>query len=113
MSEPRANRTSGYDAYLLLEVAGHCCDDDLALLLRNAATGLADNGKLVVVERLSNVGSLDEDQAEFDLPMLCMHGSGVRTRSEFASVAADAGLEVTASTLVGWGMTVLDLHRVP
>ncbi|MEU3474527.1 siderophore-interacting protein [Rhodococcus sp. NPDC006774] len=113
MSEPRANRASGYDAYLLLEVTGHYRDEDLALLLRNAATGLADNGKLVVVERLSNDGSFDEDQAEFDLLMLCMHGSGVRTRSEFASVAADAGLAVTASTLVGWGITVLDLHRVP
>ncbi|WP_143537944.1 MULTISPECIES: siderophore-interacting protein [unclassified Rhodococcus (in: high G+C Gram-positive bacteria)] len=108
LTEPR---TGGFDAYLLLEITGHYRDDDLVLLLRNAATGLADNGKLVVVERLSDDDSYNEDQAELDLLMLCMHGSGVRTKAEFASVAADAGLAVTASTLVGWGMSVLDLHR--
>ncbi|MDJ0469606.1 siderophore-interacting protein [Rhodococcoides fascians] len=112
MSEPHVEHGNGFDAYLLLEVTGHYRDDDLALLLRNAATGLADNGKLVVVERLSNDGSFNEDQSEFDLLMLCMHGSGVRTKAEFACVAADAGLEVAASTLVGWGISVLDLRRV-
>jgi hypothetical protein len=113
MSEPHVEHGNGFDAYLLLEVTGHYRDDDLALLLRNAATGLADNGKLVVVERLSDGGSFNEDQSELDLLMLCMHGSGVRTKAEFASVAAAAGLTVRASTSVGWGTTVLDLQRAP
>ncbi|WP_415975568.1 SIP domain-containing protein [Rhodococcus sp. 077-4] len=110
MSEPHEVPAGGYDAYLLLEVTGHYRDDDLALLLRNAAKGLADNGRLVVVERVPADDFFDEDQSEFDLLMLCMHGSGVRTKTEFASVAADAGLSITASTLVGWGITVLDLR---
>ena len=112
MSAPRTNETGGFDAYLLLEVTGHYRDDDLALLLSNAARGLSGNGKLVVVERLSDDNAINEDQAEFDLLMLCMHGSGVRTRREFDSVAAQAGLVVTAFRLVGWGIAVLDLQRV-
>ncbi|CCQ17860.1 Siderophore-interacting protein [Rhodococcus sp. AW25M09] len=113
MSEPRVRPSGGFDAYLLLEVTGHYRDDDLALLLANAAAGVSENGKLVVVERLSDDKSVNEDQAEFDLLMLCMHGSGVRTRVEFESVAAAAGLVVTASRLVGWGIEVLDLQRAP
>ncbi|OZD85453.1 siderophore-interacting protein [Rhodococcus sp. 05-339-2] len=111
VSEPRTTPAGGFDAYLLLEVTGHYRDDDLALLLASAASGVSESGKLIVVERLSDEQSINEDQAEFDLLMLCMHGSGVRTRAEFESVAAAAGLTVTASRLVGWGIAVLDLRR--
>ncbi|QIH99934.1 siderophore-interacting protein [Rhodococcoides fascians A21d2] len=110
MAEPRTTPTGGFDAYLLLEVTGHHRDDDLALLLASAAAGLSEGGKLVVVERLSEDGAINEDQAEFDLLMLCMHGSGVRTRAEFEAVATAAGLVVTASRLVGWGIAVLDIR---
>nr|WP_314142925.1 siderophore-interacting protein [uncultured Rhodococcus sp.] len=113
MAEPRTTPMGGFDAYLLLEVTGHYRDDDLALLLSSAAAGVSESGKLIVVERLSDEQSINEDQAEFDLLMLCMHGSGVRTRAEFESVAAAAGLAVTASRLVGWGIAVLDLQRAP
>ena len=111
--EPRADSRGGFDAYLLLEVTGHYRDDDLALLLTYAAAGLSKSGRLIVVERLSDDGAITEDQAEFDLLMLCMHGSGVRTRAEFESVATAAGLVVTASRLVGWGIAVLDLQPAP
>ena len=113
VSEPRTTPAGGFDAYLLLEVTGHYRDDDLALLLSSAAAGVSESGRLIVVERLSDEQSINEDQAEFDLLMLCMHGSGVRTRAEFESVAATAGLAVTASRLVGWGIAVLDLQRAP
>ncbi|MFD6895508.1 SIP domain-containing protein [Rhodococcus sp. NPDC060086] len=109
--------TGAFDAYLLLEATGRLQDCDLAMLLRNAIDSVAQGGKLVVVERLLDEGSdgapLTEDAAEFDLLMLCMHGTGVRTLHEFTAVAADAGLGVTESRLVGWGIAVLDLQRRP
>ncbi|MGA9870972.1 MAG: siderophore-interacting protein [Rhodococcus sp. (in: high G+C Gram-positive bacteria)] len=111
LAQPGVIADGGVDAYLLLEITGHYRDDDLELLLVNAAAGLRANGRLVVVERLLDDTSVNEDQAEFDLLMLCMHGSGVRTRSEFESVAARAGLAITAHRLVGWGIDVLDLRQ--
>ncbi|GAB7518292.1 SIP domain-containing protein [Rhodococcus sp. no. 34] len=104
-----------FDAYLLLEATGRLPDNDLSLLLRTASDAVVPGGKIIVVERLLDEGaagtSISEDAAEFDLLMLCMHGTGIRTESEFAAVAADAGLVVSASRLVGWGIAVLDLRR--
>ncbi|MFE5704998.1 SIP domain-containing protein [Rhodococcus koreensis] len=106
-----------FDAYLLLEATGRLPDNDLTLLLRTAIDAVGPDGRLVVVERLLDEGTdavpLTEDTAEFDLLMLCMHGTGVRTEAEFAAVAADAGLVVAASRLVGWGIAVVDLCRQP
>lgn len=110
-AEPAWIPHGGFDVYLLVEVTGHYPDDDLVLLLTNAAVGIGDRGKLVVVERLLDDAAVGEDQAEFDLLLLCMYGSGVRTRAEFDALARRAGLVVTAHQLFGWGISALDLRR--
>jgi hypothetical protein len=49
-----------------------------------------------------------EHDAEEDLMLLCLHGTGARTRAEWGSLFSAAGLHV-AERPIGWGRPLFEL----
>ncbi|MET0865119.1 MAG: siderophore-interacting protein [Nakamurella sp.] len=88
-------------------------DDDAVHLLRQAAQSLVDDGAVLVVEKLlltGDVAGIDEHEAGDDLRLLCIHGSGLRTRTEMLAMFDSADVEVAAEQIIGWGDTVFHLR---
>ncbi|MFE6778620.1 SIP domain-containing protein [Streptomyces sp. NPDC057702] len=76
--------------------------EDAVLTLREAATGLADGGRLVLIERVVAADPDDLDDALHHLRLTASFGSGVRTERELTTLATHAGLRTTACHDIGW-----------
>jgi hypothetical protein len=101
----------GVDAYLLKSII-HDWDDAAAIeILRKCRTGIADTGRLLVVERVIQPGN-EPDRAKFsDLYMLVALGGRERTAEEFRSLLAKARFRLT--DVIDTGSTFYVIEGVP
>jgi NADPH-dependent ferric siderophore reductase len=97
--------TAAADAILLVDQLGGHGDADAAHALRQATTGLAPGGRILVIEHLLH-DEHDEHQTEADLLAYSLHGSGIRTPDDLHAVFTAAGLRPAGTQTIGWDTTV-------
>ncbi len=85
----------GADAYLLKSVIHDWDDHEAVEILRNCRAAMADEGVVLVVERIlpEEVSPADIGAVMSDLNMLVATGGRERTAAEFRALYATAGLE--------------------
>jgi len=85
----------GADAYLIKRVLMDWGDEQAAAVLRNCAAGMADDGKVLVVEMLLAPGNDPSPGKPFDILMLLNQPGGrIRTEVEFNGLFTAAGLRL-------------------
>ena len=66
-----------------------------------------EDGFLVLAEMLDEE-DVHEHDAEEDLMLLCLYGTGARTREDWRSLFSAAGLDMTERP-IGWGRPLFEL----
>jgi len=89
---------AGADAYLLKQVLHDWGDEHAAAILRRVRAAMADDARLLILERMlpERPGVEDLPTLLVDLVMLTVNGGRERTERDFRALAAAAGLELTA-----------------
>jgi NADPH-dependent ferric siderophore reductase len=83
-------------------------DADVADILARARAALRPGGRILVLAEVRDEEDVHEHDAEEDLMLLCLHGTGARTRAEWGSLFSAAGLHV-AERPIGWGRPLFEL----
>lgn len=100
---------AGADAYLVKRVLMDWGDQQAAAILRNCADGLADGGKVLVVEMVIPPGNEPHPGKSFDILMMVIHPDArVRTEAEFAEIFKAAGLRLTRVIPTGLPNSILE-----
>jgi 2,7-dihydroxy-5-methyl-1-naphthoate 7-O-methyltransferase len=86
----------GADAYLLNRVIHDWDDAAATAILRRCAEAAGSAGRVLVVESHGTPGGDAAAFAEMNLRMLVLAGGRERTLDDYAALAANAGLQVTA-----------------
>jgi 2,7-dihydroxy-5-methyl-1-naphthoate 7-O-methyltransferase len=86
----------GADAYLLNRVIHDWDDAAATAILRRCAEAAGSTGRVLVIESHASPGGDPAAFAEMNLRMLVLAGGRERTLDDYAALAADAGLRVTA-----------------
>src|ERR1700683_3243795 len=86
----------GADAYLLNRVIHDWDDAAATAILRRCAEAAGSAGRVVVINPPASPGGDPAAFAEMNLRMLVLAGGRERTLDDYAALAADAGLRVTA-----------------
>lgn len=85
---------TGADAYIMKHII-HDWDDELSnKILRNIARAMSSHAKLLIVEMVVPEGNEPHFSKLMDLGMLVLPGGVERTRAEFHTLLADAGLRL-------------------
>jgi hypothetical protein len=103
--------SAGEDVVLLIRALDEHPDADAVHVLRQAASGLASDGVVLVVDYPLDENSSDDHAFEEDLKQLVVHGTGHRTDAEHRALFDRAGLRLLSSRVVGWGFTLYELRR--
>ncbi len=91
-----ASVPAGADAYLIKRVLMDWGDDNATTLLRNCATAMAKQGKVIAVEMLMPAGNDPSPAKPFDILMLLNQPGGrIRTEAELRQLFTAAGLRLT------------------
>jgi hypothetical protein len=86
----------GADAYLLSRVIHDWDDAAATAILRRCAEAAGSTGRVLVIESHGAPGGDSAGFAEMNLRMLVLTGGRERTIDDYSSLAAGAGLQVTA-----------------
>ena len=86
----------GPDVYMLNRVIHDWDDDSARAILRRCAEAAGSTGRVLVIESHGTGGSDPAAFAEMNLRMLVLTGGRERTIDDYSSLAAGAGLQVTA-----------------
>jgi len=85
---------SGVDAYIMKHII-HDWDDELSnQILANIARAMSTNAKLLIVEMVVPEGNEPHPSKVMDLSMLVLPGGVERTRAEYQTLLAGAGLQL-------------------
>ena len=89
--------TEGGDCYMLKHIIHDWSDEQCRIILGNIATAMAPTGRVLVIELMMPEGPEPHPAQFMDLNMLTMTEGGTeRTKVEFASLFASAGLALMA-----------------
>jgi len=91
----------GGDLYVLRAVLHDWDDADCIEILKTCRNAMADPARLLIVERLIEPPNVGREIKFFDLTMFVLPGGRERTREEYSSLIAAAGLEVARVTEPG------------
>ena len=83
-------------------------DADVASLLGRARAALRPAGRILVLAEMLDEEDVHEHDAEEDLMLLCLYGTGARTREDWRSLFSAAGLDMTERP-IGWGRPLFEL----
>ena len=83
-------------------------DADVASLLGRARAALRPGGRILVLAEMLDEEDVHEHDAEEDLMLLCLYGTGARTREDWRSLFSAAGLDMTERP-IGWGRPLFEL----
>ncbi len=97
---------AGGDAYLLRAILHDWPDDDCVRILGACRAAMGDGATLLVIER--DLADGLQEAALSDLNMLVGPGGQERTRAEYASLLATAGLRLTAAWPSARGLHVYE-----
>ena len=100
---------SGGDHYLLAQVLHDWPDAESVAILRGAAAA-AGSAPIHLIERLPSLDDHDHDLA-FDLQLFATFGGGERDQSEYAALAAQAGLRLDRVTALTDELYLLTLLK--
>lgn len=89
-----ASLPPGHDVLLLAHILHNWADDDCVRLLRRCVEALPGAGTVLVVDRVVNVDSGEEQLpvSQRDLAMMVVVGGRERAERDFCLLAAEAGL---------------------
>lgn len=91
----------GADVYLLKWILHDFSDEESVRILRNIATAMSGESRLLIVERLLPESiSPETELVEGDLNMLCLSGGTERTIEEYRRLCEKAGLKLADSTRI-------------
>ena len=103
---------AGGDLYMLKCIV-HDWDDRKAItLLRNCRQAMTARARLLLIEAVIPPGNDPSLGKLMDLNMLTIHGGLERTRDEFAALLLEAGFELTAVTLTGSTVDLVEARPV-
>lgn len=83
------------DAYVLKWILHDWDDDDCVTILGNCRRAMSKNAKLLIVEAIIPPGNVPSFHKFMDLNMMVMLGGRERTETEYRSLLAAAGFELT------------------
>lgn len=87
---------SGADAYIMSHIIHDWGDEDCIKMLKNIRQGIAQNGKLLVVEMVVPTGDTAHLSKWMDVAMMMMYPEGKeRTEAEFSELFQAAGFELS------------------
>jgi hypothetical protein len=87
---------AGADAYLIKRVLMDWGDSASTTILRHCADGMAENGRVLVVEMLMPTGNEPSPAKAFDMLMLLNQPGGrIRTEAEFRKLFTQSGLRLS------------------
>ena len=79
-----------------------------ASLLGRARAALRPAGRILVLAEMLDEEDVHEHDAEEDLMLLCLYGTGARTREDWRSLFSAAELDMTERP-IGWGRPLFEL----
>ncbi|MCX6244211.1 MAG: methyltransferase [Bacteroidetes bacterium] len=86
----------GADAYLLKNVLHNWSEEECVTILNNIRKAMPENGRILILEMILDEGNKASFGKLIDLQMLVFMESGKeRTRKEFESLLAQAGLKIS------------------
>ena len=88
----------GGDLYILKWIVHDWPDDDAVTILRNCRKVMSPSSRLLLIERLVPSGDTPHSSKIMDFTMLVVLGGRERTRDEYATLLARAGLRLTRTT---------------
>lgn len=100
---------SDADVLLIAGLLGQYPDIDAVHLIRQARRATAGHGEVIVIEPLMGTDAIDDHDAGDDLRMLCIFGSGLRTKDELRSLFDLAGAGDVTEQVIGWGDSIFRL----
>lgn len=98
----------GADAYMMVRCLRAFDDEASIQALTTARRAMADDGRLLLVERLVPPGGGPSDAKLGDLNMLVMTGGCERTEADYAGLLQAADLELSAVVPTRSPMSVLE-----
>lgn len=102
---------AGADAYLLSHIVHDWGEDDVRTILGHCRDGLAEDGRVLIVEMVLPDGDEPHPGRLLDLAMLALVGGRERTAAEYATLLADAGLELVRVVPTGSAVSVVEARR--
>jgi hypothetical protein len=103
---------AGGDLYVLKCIV-HDWDDRKAVsILRNCRRAMTEQGRLLLVEAVIPPGNEPSLGKLMDLNMLTIHGGLERTRAEFSALLEESGFALTAVTLTGSTVDLVEARPV-
>jgi hypothetical protein len=83
--------------------------DDARTILANCRKAMPQGAKLAIVERLLPEQAADDPAAiMLDLHMMAITGGGVRSRTEFEAMLAEAGFSLAKARPTSSGLAVIE-----
>ena len=99
---------SGADAYMMKHII-HDWNDELSIkILRNIAAAMSAQAKLLIVEMVVPEGNEPHFSKVMDLGMLVLPGGVERTRQEYYTLLADAGLRLVRIIPTQTSLSILE-----
>jgi AraC-like DNA-binding protein len=97
------------DLYLLKNVLQQWDDAEALAILRNVRSAMPDGARLAIIERLMPERAADDPSAVMvDLHMMTITGGKTRSRDDFKSLLAGAGLTLAKTTPTTSGLAVIE-----
>ncbi|NYI06024.1 methyltransferase [Allostreptomyces psammosilenae] len=98
------------DVFLLSNVVHNWSDDDVVRVLRLCTDAMEDNGRVLIVESLTDQAD-PESVTQMDLWMLVLFAGRQRSYDEITALAARADLQAVGATPLGGEYTAIALQR--
>jgi predicted O-methyltransferase YrrM len=98
----------GADAYVLKAIVHDWDDGDAERILRRCRAAIPPHGVLLIVERDLGAPNEEPEAKLSDLNMMVGPGGRERTRDEFATLLAEGGFALRATTPTPIGLTVFE-----
>ena len=102
----------GADVYMLKKVIHDWNDKQAAVILRNCRDAMTPHGKVLIAETIIPAGNEPNPIKLIDANMLAVTGGLERTRAEYASLLAAAGLRLERVISTSQPISVLEADRV-
>ncbi len=99
---------AGGDAYLLKWILHNWSDDDCLRILRSCREAMVAEGRLLIIEQITDPACPDIAGTLMDLNMMVMNGGRERTEPEFAGLLDAAGFRMDRLTKGVAGLSVLE-----
>jgi hypothetical protein len=103
----------GGDLYLLKSVIHNWNDADATNILRGCRRAMADDARLIVIERVIPAGNVPSEATLFDINMLVVLGSQERTEPEYRALFDAAGFALARVVPTGSAMSLIEGVPVP